>query len=264
MKKRLSPFLALALVLILVQSLAAHYVFMMPEKFRVAPGEAVKIGFHAADGFPDSTQAAKRLTDATVRVGAKPEGVALVGEEKRLSAVVTLKTAGHVVATVTNASTVGTMNAKSFTGYLREENLQHVIDARSAAGEADKSARERYTMFAKSILLSGKPDQSYAEPVGHTIEIIPEKDPYALKSGESLPVRVLVRGKPAASLEVMAASTGSFGGKSRSVGKTDAAGRIVIPLSTGAWRLHTIYMERSTNPDADWESFWATLTFEAP
>jgi hypothetical protein len=47
------------------------------------------------------------------------------------------------------------------------------------------------------------------------------------------------------------------------VGKTDDEGRIDVPVTPGQWRLHAIHMERSTKPDADWESFWATLTFEA-
>jgi hypothetical protein len=38
--------------------------------------------------------------------------------------------------------------------------------------------------------------------------------------------------------------------------------RIAVPVTPGRWRLHTILMERITTPDADWESFWATLTFE--
>ena len=44
------------------------------------------------------------------------------------------------------------------------------------------------------------------------------------------------------------------------VGKTDAQGRITVPVSKGQWRLHTIHMERIAG-DADWESLWTTLTF---
>ena len=264
MKRTLSIVLALGLVLAFVGELSAHYTYIMPDSFRVVPGGTVKIGFHAADGFPGSTQVIKRLTDASFRVAGKSIAISPTTEDKRLAAMVTIAGTGHVVATAINAATVDTMNAKSFTGYLEEENLTHVVEARVKAGEADKPARERYTMFAKSILLAGAPDEGYKTPAGHTIEIVPEKDPYSLKPGEAMPVRVLLRGKPAASLELMAASTGSFGSKSRSIGKTGMDGRISVPVTAGAWRLHTIHMERSSQPDADWESFWATLTFEVP
>jgi hypothetical protein len=41
-------------------------------------------------------------------------------------------------------------------------------------------------------------------------------------------------------------------------------GRILIPVKGGKWRLHAIQMERASDSEADWESFWATLTFEIP
>jgi hypothetical protein len=75
-----------------------------------------------------------------------------------------------------------------------------------------------------------------------------------------LPVQVLFREKPAGGLEMLVASTTNP--KNSSIGKTDAAGRISVPVSPGKWRLHTIHMERASGADADWESFWATLTFE--
>jgi hypothetical protein len=48
------------------------------------------------------------------------------------------------------------------------------------------------------------------------------------------------------------------------VGTTDAMGRVLVPVNSGKWRLHTLTMERSSDPDAEWESFWAALTFEIP
>ena len=45
-------------------------------------------------------------------------------------------------------------------------------------------------MYAKSILLVGQPDGAYRRAIGFPIEIVPEADPYAIKSGESLPVQI--------------------------------------------------------------------------
>ena len=138
------------------------------------------------------------------------------------------------------------------------------MESRAQRGETDKPARERYTMFAKSILLAGQPNDGYKRALGLPIEIVPEKDPYSVKNGESLPVQVLFKGAPAAGLAMMAALAGENAGKNQTVGKTDALGRIVIPVKAGKWRLHTIHMERASDSEADWESFWATLTFEIP
>jgi hypothetical protein len=35
-----------------------------------------------------------------------------------------------------------------------------------------------------------------------------------------------------------------------------------VPVSRGQWRLHTIFMERVTEAEIDWDSTWTTLTFE--
>jgi uncharacterized GH25 family protein len=97
--------------------------------------------------------------------------------------------------------------------------------------------------------------------VGSPIEIVPEKDPSQLKAGELLPVRVLIKGAAAPNLQLFAASAVT---PAKNIGKTDATGRIAVPVTAGRWRLHTIHMDRVSAPAADWESFWATLTFEIP
>jgi uncharacterized GH25 family protein len=116
-------------------------------------------------------------------------------------------------------------------------------------------------MYAKTIFVAGAPGDGYKTVVGLPLEIVPEKDPYRLQPGEALPVRVLLRGAPAANLELSAASTAP-GFAPHVVGKTDAQGRLSIAVSAGKWRLHTIHMERAAGSDVDWESVWTTLTFE--
>jgi uncharacterized GH25 family protein len=100
--------------------------------------------------------------------------------------------------------------------------------------------------------------------VGFTIEIVPEADPYELKPGDLLPLRVLFRGKPAADLQIESSLAGPSGTKTIVVGRTGSDGRLNVPIAgAGRWRLHTIKMERCDEISvADWESFWASLTFE--
>jgi uncharacterized GH25 family protein len=253
---------ALAVCLIPAGTAAAHDTFIMPEKFQVTPRTAVKIGFHSADSFPESSGIPKRLRDVFLHAGGGPVAITVNEDGKRVVGTVTAPTSGYMIVTAVNAAATESMKAPAFLDYIKEEGLTHVIDARAQAGEADKPARERYTMFAKSIFLAGAPNDAYKTAVGLPIEIVPEKDPASLKTGESLPVRVLFRGAPAKGLDVMAASNAPAYAKNRSIGKTDANGRIAVPVTSGQWRLHTIHMERSTTSDADWESFWATLTFE--
>ena len=96
------------------------------------------------------------------------------------------------------------------------------------AARSNMSARERYTKYAKSIFLAGAPNDAYKKVVGLPIEIVPEKDPYALKPGDSLPVRVPARGAPAAGLRD---PYGFCGRRSKTAARTSADGRISIPLA---------------------------------
>ena len=66
--------------------------------------------------------------------------------------------------------------------------------------------RESYTKHPKTFARVGQPqsDRSWAEPVGMFLEIVPEKDPTALKAGDDFPVRVLKDGKPFAGFSLNA------------------------------------------------------------
>ena len=176
---------------------------------------------------------------------------------KRLVASVNVAGPGHVIVTAVNGAAMEEMKPASFEEYLKEEGLGHIVQARAQRGEADKPGNERYTMYTKTIFVVGAPSDAYRTVVGLPLEIVPEKDPYRLQAGESLPVRVLLRGAPAANLDIRATAAG---GKTQVVGKTDSNGRLNVPVTPGRWRLHTIHMERGA--DVDWESVWTTLTFE--
>jgi uncharacterized GH25 family protein len=157
------------------------------------------------------------------------------------------------------------LGANEFNAYLREEGLEEAIFWRKEHGEAQNNARERYSKYAKALLTAGGSNELHAQAVGFLFEIVPEKSPYELQKGESLPVRILLRGKPASHLQVETswAVTGTKT-KTEIVGRTDVQGRIVIPHPTsGKWRIHSVSIERCEDPRAaDWESNWASLTFE--
>lgn len=125
-----------------------------------------------------------------------------------------------------------------------------------------KRWRELYTKHAKTFVRVGQTqgDRSWAEPVGLALEIVPEKDPTALRPGEDLPVRVLLQGKPAPAFSVGLVGQGEAHGLLKA---TDGEGRVSFPIGkSGRWLIRATDVRRSSKSGVEWESDFATLTFE--
>jgi uncharacterized GH25 family protein len=103
----------------------------------------------------------------------------------------------------------------------------------------------------------------YDRILGFALELVPEVNPYALGSGGSLPVRLLQGGKPLAGALITAVPREHA---DRKVGsRTDTHGRARIELATsGVWLLKAVWVRPLAGKYGEWESRWASLTFELP
>ena len=130
---------------------------------------------------------------------------------------------------------------------------------RAWASRKTNSWREHYEKFAKTILRVGDPgsvDRSWAEPIGGALEIVPESDPTALVPGAPFTVRVLKYGRPLAGLMLAAQESGR-----RDWQRTDRRGRATFQLAgSGPWLIHGTQLVRAHFPDAEWQSWFTTLT----
>ena len=157
------------------------------------------------------------------------------------------------------------LSGEEFTSYLKEEALTEVIRARERAGIAADSARERYSKHVKAVFQVGDArTDGYATALDYPAEIVPLDNPYALARGGTLRVRCLVDGKPAAGLPVLVGGRRADGARLKRLELTsDANGVASVPLATaGRWYVKFIHMAPVSEPDVDYESKWATLTFE--
>lgn len=243
-----------------------HDLYLMPAKFVVKPGETVRVAFENGDAFPtgDSSVKPERLRDTRLvsRAGAA-EFAQIVEQPKRSVASVRAPGEGTAILTARTIPNFIELDAEKFRSYLEHENLQPVIKLREAGGESAKPGRERYSKYVKSLITVGRGDEYFRQRTGLTIEIVPEADPATLRIGDRLPVQVLFRGKAAVDVAVESAWLINGKAKMEVFGRTDREGRISIPIrAAGPHRLHAIVMERCADPAAaDWESFWASLTF---
>lgn len=253
---------------VLLLSLLGHDLYLMPSNFRPQPGQAFTIAFHNGDNFPVSQTAPRLERMLNPRLLTKGKTIPLANlrpDGPKMLADAKIDAPGTWIAALQSKPNGIELEPDSFKKYLEHEGLTGVLQYRDKQNETNLPGRERYSKYVKTIVQAGPLTEDYKLPMGEIIEIIPESHPYALKPGASLPIRVLFRGKPAANLQIEAAWLTKDGKAERKpIGRTDQQGRLGIPISSaGIWKLHTVLMERCAEPAAaDWESFWASLTFE--
>lgn len=170
----------------------------------------------------------------------------------------------HIVAVQTQARVLE-LDAEAFNHYLVADGLPHIYLQRHEDKTLQQKARERYSKSPKAIFAIGDAGQGRASVVlGLPLEIVPLTNPFRLKPGETLPIRVLFQGKPLPEANVGWDYPGAEL-TPRGTARTDAAGEALIPISrTGLNALRLTHMTRPRTSDYEWESFWTTLTWRIP
>jgi uncharacterized GH25 family protein len=153
--------------------------------------------------------------------------------------------------------------AATFNQYLKEEGLDAITAQRARRNQTNSDARELFLRCAKSLVRYGAPRDAQADrALGFTLELVAEKNPYALQAGQDLPVRLTYEGHPLAGALVVAMNRANPVAKLSA--RTDGDGRVLFrPPLDGIWLIKAVHMvPASKDANADWASFWASLTFE--
>ena len=157
------------------------------------------------------------------------------------------------------------LTPQKFNQYLSEEGLDSIAALRAKRGQSDAEAREQFVRCAKTLVLAGPALESQGDRVlGFRLELVAERNPYLLKSGESLPLRVIYRGQPI--VDVLVIGINQRDPMTKVSARSDKAGRVQLRLpATGAWLIKAVHMIPAAGAtDHEWDSFWASLTFELP
>jgi uncharacterized GH25 family protein len=160
------------------------------------------------------------------------------------------------------------LDAAKLEKYLSEEGLEKISALRASRGQSGTGSREVFSRCAKALILAGNgPSSGYDRVLGQRLELVPETNPYALTGGAGggeLRVRLLYEGKPLAGALVAALQKGRP--EARVTARSDKEGRVRLRLDRpGFWLVKAVHMiPAPKNAGADWESFWASLTFEIP
>jgi Domain of unknown function (DUF4198) len=155
------------------------------------------------------------------------------------------------------------LDAEKFESYLREEGLEKVIEARAAAGDSGKTGVEVYSRCAKSLVRAQgitKEEGSDGAAAG--------RDPTIAKVGDAVTFRLLLRGEPVEGATVEFSSEhrhddGEAHGHEHESARTAADGSVSFKIGeAGLCVVNCVVMEKAdASSGADWESWWASLTF---
>jgi len=156
------------------------------------------------------------------------------------------------------------LKAADFNAYLEHDGLPDILESRKKTGELGKDVRERYSKHVRAVFQVGElRTNDYATSLNFPAEIIPERNPFSLKSGDTLLVKCTLNGKPLIDQVVIAGRESGDGKIEEFNTRTNASGVASFKLSgAGKWYVKMIHMHRVVQPDLDYESIWATLTFE--
>ena len=262
--------LTTALLLAGAAAAAAHDMFVKPARFFVEENAEVVVRvLNGTFATSENSIARGRLADVSVvsPAGRQQLDTAAWSAEGDTSTFrVRTGAAGTYVVTTSTRPSVIALEAKDFNQYLGEDGIPDVLAARRRAGELDRPARERYAKHVKALIQVGRtPSDHFGTALGYPAEIVPLDNPYALPAGRRvLRVRTLVDGQPAANQYVLYGGRTAGGGRiaPRSA-RSDSAGVARVPLAqAGTWYVKFIHMARVQSDTVDYESKWATLTFQ--
>ena len=266
MKARL---VACVLGLAVAAPLAAHDLFMKLDSYYVPTNARVQVSL--LNGTFDSSEAAVKRERARridlVRAGLLESGKDVSWSARNNVSVLTFKTkqAGTYVIGLSLLPREISMSGEDFNSYLQEDAIIATLEQRKAQSEMADSAHERYSKHVKAIVQAGDARTSgWNKRLGYPAELVPTENPYEKKVGDTLRFLALVDGKPVPEISVLAGYQRE-GSKPVLAGTAtaDSTGVVAIPLSSaGKWYVKFISMRQVRIGKINYESKWATLTFE--
>jgi len=262
-----------ALAMIGFVVLSSHDMYLKMKSFYVAPNQnTVVYLYNGTFSKSENVIARDRMNDVSLlNNGKKTHPAESSWTEENSQTVLRFNTGqtGTAIAALSTKPKSIKLSAKDFTEYLIHDGIKDVYEARKKSGEEAKGATEKYSKHVKALFQVGdKLTDDYKEALGYPVEFVPLSNPYSAKAGDELSFRLLKKGKPLANELVYGSyvghhSHGADGSHREALSvRSDKNGIVKLKATKGQWYLRTIHMTKTTEKGFDYESNWATITFE--
>jgi uncharacterized GH25 family protein len=256
---------ALSLLLaFLASTAAAHDFWIEPSAFRPHVGTNLMTSLRVGQEFVGDPVArdSSMIERFIVRDGAGERAVP--GLERRDPAgFLAVEQPGLAIIGYRSRPKFLEMPPDKFEQYLKDEGLESIIAARARRGDSLKPSKEIFSRCAKALILADGSGigARFDTPLAFRYEIVAKTNPYSMKN-DDLQVVMLYEGKPLANALVVALHQEDSSLRIRL--RSDAKGRVTFHLPKhGVWLIKSVQMiPAPAGSNADWESLWASLTFE--
>ncbi|MBN4084950.1 DUF4198 domain-containing protein [Flavobacteriaceae bacterium AH-315-B10] len=255
--------------------LSSHDLYIKLKSFYLEPNsESLIYVYNGTFGKSEAVLARHRMTDVSlINPGEKtvhPDKSLWFEENNQTLLKITTGKAGTGVVGISTLPRVNEFTPESFISNMKHEGLLDVLEARKKSGEDSNSVRKKYSKHVKAIFQVGnKQTDDYKTVLGYPIEFIPMSNPYALKVGDDLAMKLLINGKPISGEMVYASYNDQYGHTKEGLPNdvyqvlTNDDGIVTIKITTaGHWYFRTVNLVKSRDKDADYVSISAALTFE--
>jgi uncharacterized GH25 family protein len=244
----------------------AHDFWIEPSSFHPAAGSELAVSLRVGEHFRgDPVPRADRLIARFVlssAAGETPIGGLPATDPAGFARI---SSPGFFLIGYRSNRTPITLEPEKFEKYLADEGLDRVLEARAARGEREKPAKEVYSRCAKSLVAgNGSGQAGFDRILGLTLELVADSNPLKTRPGGKMPFRILYEGKPLAAALVKAIALEDPDNTLSA--RSDTQGRVTFILARkGVWLVKAVHMAPAPpETGADWESLWASLTFEIP
>jgi uncharacterized GH25 family protein len=270
MKRTLtSTTLALVLVAVVTAVAAAHDLFIKMDAYHLPAGTPVQVPIINGT-FQKSLNSitADRVADVSVAVEGRRRTLGMdtwnaEGDTTYLG-IRTGDPATYIIGVETVPNEID-LNAAAFNQYLASDGVMDVLKQRAMDRELDQGAREQYSKHVKAVFQVGDRTSGGLDVVfGYPAELVPLGNPYAISVGDELAFRALVDSEPVAGQLVIAGGDGGADGViEEREARTDAGGVVRFVMDRpGRWYVKFINMQKTDAEGLDYESKWATISFE--
>jgi len=247
----------------------AHDLFLKPASFFAKINQKVSVSvMNGTFQLSEGAVSFARLTDVSIvspsGVRIKPKETDFTKNETTAFLNFTPSESGNYVIGLSTAWRENSLPASEFNEYLTLEGIPDILENRKRDKELDVDGKYRYSKYVKTIIQAGgKQTDNYATNLGYAVEMIPQANPYKLKVRSTIEIACLKEGKPLIGQTVLIGNESKGKLATEKSVRSDEKGIIKINLDRpGKWYAKFINMVKVDDPKLNYESKWATLTFE--